>query len=305
MSNDELRHALAVRCGVSTEQVVVGCGGVEIGRLAAGAVLEPGDSVVFGSPSFQEYTILCGINRATPLPVPLDDSTYDLSAISASISTKTRLIIICNPNNPTGTGVPTRQIEAFLHTVPESVLVLIDEAYWEFTCDELGESSISLAPHWENVVVLRTFSKAFGLAGLRVGYGICGSRAVASAMRKIQLPFSVNSIAGTAAMAALRDDDAMLGRVRRIAQMRDALREDLESLGYDIPRSYANFLFIQGTPGLRLGAACEAENVMLRKVGDLGVRMSVGTETENSRAIAIARTVAQGGGVPLGRGSGR
>lgn len=294
MSNDDLRHALALRYGVKTEHVVVGCGGVEIGRLAAATVLDTADTVVFGTPSFQEYTILCGIHGAIPVTVPLDDSSYDLNAISSNVSTRTRLVIICNPNNPTGTGVPTSHIEAFLHTVPDSVLVLIDEAYWEFTCETLGESSVSLVAQWENVVVLRSFSKAFGLAGLRVGYGICGSHGVASAMRKMQLPFSVNSLASVAALAALHNEAAMLGRVREIVRMRDALRDELVALGYVVPPSYTNFLFLQGASGLQFAVACEAENIMLRRVGNLGVRITIGTEAENDRAIEVARDVARG-----------
>ena len=287
MTNDALRQELAGWHGTGVANLVVGCGGVEIGRLAGSVVLAPGKKAVFGVPSFPEYEILTRLCGGAPATVPLTELTYDLDAIAQAIDSDTKLAIICNPNNPTGTGVGYTSMRRFLGAVPSECLVLVDEAYWEYSGGELGDSAITMVDDFPNLVVLRTFSKAFGLAGIRVGYGVA-SEAVARAMRKVQLPFSVNLVAEAAAIAAIRGSAQMEQRAAQVRSERERVRTSLLALGLRIPVSHANFIFIEGDNGLTLARACEANQVTVRLSGSLGSRITIGTVDENEQLLAIA-----------------
>lgn len=292
MSSAELRTALAAKYGVPVTHVVVGAGGVEVARQAATAVVQPGDEVVYAAPSFPDYEIMTRINGGTPVTVPLRDATHDLDAMVAAITERTRMLIVCNPNNPTGTGVPTSAIRTMLASVPSEVLVLIDEAYFEFAGSVLGDSSVSLVQEFDNVVVLRTFSKAYGLAAVRVGYGIA-SPVVASAMRKCQLPFSVNGLAEAAALGALAGEAAILARIDAVIAERERLAGALADLGFEIPASHGNFLWIDGSPGQEIARQCDADGIAVRPLGPLGCRLTVGSPSDNRRVLKACTAAAQ------------
>lgn len=284
MSSADLRGALALKHEVPIGSVVVGAGGVEIARQAAAAVVQAGDEVVYAAPSFPDYEIMTRLNGGIPVPVPLAGSEHDLDAMVEAISTRTRMFIICNPNNPTGTGVPIEEIRRVLPAIPDDVLVLVDEAYFEFTNGELGESAISLLAEFSNVLVLRTFSKAYGLAAVRVGYGFA-SPAVASAMRKCQLPFSVNGVAEAAALGALASETEIFAGIEKLLVERNALREALTQIGFNVAPSHANFLWIDGSQGQEIVRQCEAAQIAIRPLGPLGARITVGIAPDNERVL--------------------
>lgn len=286
MSAEEMRTRIAQRHNLSTTQIVVGTGGVEIGRQAAAITVGVGDEVIFADPSFPEYAILTRLNGGREIRVPLTaDSVHDLTGMAKAVTPRTRLIIVCNPNNPTGTGVATSSIKDFMADVPNDCLVLVDEAYWEFTGDALGGSAVELVSDFENLVVLRTFSKAFGLAGLRIGYGVA-SGDVATAMRKVQIPFSASLPAQVAAMAALDSTADMAERTRQIIVERERIRGELIAAGFAVAPSYANFLWIDGVAGQAVLRRCEEQGVHVRPLGPRGVRLTIGSEAENDRLLA-------------------
>jgi histidinol-phosphate aminotransferase len=297
MSSADLRGALATKFGVTIDQVVVGAGGVEVARQAAAASVRPGGEVVYATPSFPDYEIMTRINGGIPVPVPLRGPAHDLEAMVAVITERTRMLVICNPNNPTGTGLPTDEIRAILPSVPRDVLVLVDEAYFEFTAGELGESAVSLVANHPNVVVLRTFSKAYGLAAVRVGYGFA-SPEVASAMRKCQLPFSVNGLAEVAALAALASEKHMQSGVVDVITERRRVADRLTKLGFDVAPSHGNFLWIDGTPGQEIVRQCEAAKIAVRPLGPLGGRVTIGSPDDNERVLAACAAAASVLGLP-------
>jgi len=302
-TNEALREVLADWHGVEVSNVMVGCGGVEIGRLAGNIVLGRGQKAVFGAPSFPDFEILTRLCGGEPVLVPLRDLTYDLDSVCRAIDHDTRLAIICNPNNPTGTGVDDVSLRHFLEAVPAHCLVLVDEAYWEYTNGALGHSAITQVADFPNLVVLRTFSKAFALAGIRVGYGIA-SGTVIQAMRKVQLPLSVSLVAEAAAIAAVRQRDVMEQRAAEVRAERERVRDRLLALGLRIPVSHGNFLFIPGTTGLNLVEACAANDIAIRRIGDLGSRITIGNTEQNNRVLAIAAsTMTEGGGSNIVSGS--
>lgn len=295
MAAGSLRAALAIRHGVMVEEITVGCGAVEVGRQAALATVAPGSEVLFGWPSFPEYRIVTLILGGRPVPVPLVDHTYDLDAMAERVTPNTSLIFICNPNNPTGTIVPLERIRSFVEDLPRKVLVVVDEAYWEFAESSTGASAVSLIGDFPNLVVLRTFSKAFGLAGLRVGYGV-GSRETVSAMRKVQLPFSVNELAERAALAALAHMAGVQQRVGQICEARASLVSQLRGIGFELPDSYGNFVWVPESPGVDLVTKCEEVGVIGRRWSEEGGRFTVGTEAENERLVSVARSMRLGSG---------
>lgn len=292
MSSADLRLRLATKYGVDISNVVVGAGGVEIERQAAAAVIRPGDEVVYAHPSFPDYEILTRINSGTPVPVPLRDHTHDLEAMIAAVTDRTRMLIICNPNNPTGTGVSTNEIRKLLERVPSEVLVLVDEAYFEFAGTALGPSTVELVSEFDNLVVLRTFSKAYGLAAVRVGYGLTSQR-LASAMRKVQLPFSVNGFAEAAALAVLDNEGKLLERIAAMRTARAELRATLIDLGFEVPESHGNFVYIPGEPGCEIFRQCEARGISARTLGPGGVRITIGSPSDQERVIEAAAAAAQ------------
>jgi histidinol-phosphate aminotransferase len=216
---------------------------------------------------------------------------HDLDAMAERITGKTRLVFVCNPNNPTGTAVRREELVRFLKAVPRDVTVALDEAYREFVSDPDVPDGLSLLDEFENVIVLRTFSKAYGLAGLRVGYAIAADPALTAALRQTQVPFAVTSIAQAAALASLEPvaEKELLDRVARIVDERERVQAGLLELGYEVPPSQANFVWLPlGEATTQWAAGCEERKVIVRAFAGSGVRVTISSPEENDRFLAAA-----------------
>jgi histidinol-phosphate aminotransferase len=212
--------------------------------------------------------------------------------MAAAITPATKLVFLCSPNNPTGTAVRRPELERFLDTVPPDVLVVLDEAYREFVTDPAVPDGIELARGRDNVAVLRTFSKAYGLAGLRVGYCVAPPR-VAEAVRKVFVPFSVNALAQVAALASLDAHDELMARCRQVVAERERVRSELLASGYEVPDSQANFVWLPlGERTDRFNEHCLEHKVVVRAFLGDGARVTIGTPEENDAFLAAARTFA-------------
>jgi histidinol-phosphate aminotransferase len=282
-----LYDALAAKFGLSTDHFAAGTGSVAVLFALLTAHLEPGDEIVYAWRSFDAYPIAADLTGATTVRVPLrDDATHDLDAMAAAVSERTKVVLVCTPNNPTGPVVTAAQLETFLAAVPSDVLVVVDEAYVEFVRDpEAARGLDALAEH-ANVVVLRTFSKAYGLAGLRVGYAIARPE-IATAIRKATPPFAVTDLSQAAAVASLESQDELDARVEAIVQERVAMVEALEAQGWDVPRTEANFVWLPlGDEALDFAAACDP--ISVRPFAGEGVRISIGAPDVNATFLASA-----------------
>jgi histidinol-phosphate aminotransferase len=287
----ELTERLADKYGVPAAQVRVGCGSVSLCTQLVQAVADADEEVVYAWRSFEAYPIIAAVSGASSVQVPLDNHVHDLDAMAERITGKTRLVFVCNPNNPTGTAVDAAALVRFLRAVPPDVVVALDEAYREFITDPDVPDGLSLLAEFPNLVVLRTFSKAYGLAGLRVGYAIAGDPAVATALGQTQVPFAITSVAQAAALASLEPEAEaqLLARVRDIAAERDRLRAALVDLGYPVPPSQANFVWLPlGEQTTQFAAGCEERKVIVRPFAGDGVRVTTGTPEENERFLAAA-----------------
>ncbi len=290
-----LRRALSDRYGLAPERIALGNGSCDILLAAGEALLEPGAEVVYAWPAFSVYPHLAAASGARGIQVPLDaDDRHDLDAMATEVTVATRLVLICNPNNPTSTAVGLDAVESFMQRVPSHVCVILDEAYCEFALS-LGDTyaSIDLLRRHPNLVLLRTFSKVYGLAGLRVGYALCGSPDFRVAVDQVRQPFYLNSAAQAAAVEALRHQDEVERRVTYTIAARLELEEGVRALGLWTAESDANFIWL-GLPteideawvlsGLR------ERGVLVRAGGSLGrpgaLRVTVGTESENARFLA-------------------
>jgi histidinol-phosphate aminotransferase len=296
----ELTAELAAKFGVGTDQVVVGCGSVALCQQLASACAGEGDEVLFGWRSFEAYPIITAITGAAAVRVPLTADTYDLAAMAAAITERTRLIFVCNPNNPTGTAVDGTALATFLDQVPGDVVVVLDEAYREFVTDSAVIDGTTLLTRYPNVIVLRTFSKAYGLAGLRVGYGIAADPAVTDALRQTQVAFAVSQIAQEAALASLEieAENELKTRVAEITAERDRVAAELRGLGYAVPASQANFVWLGngaaetgGIDAHSFALACEQRGLIVRAFADSGVRVTISTPSENDRFLEAAGTL--------------
>ncbi|HEY3750052.1 MAG TPA: histidinol-phosphate transaminase [Pseudonocardiaceae bacterium] len=287
---------LAERFGVREAELAVGCGSVTLCQQLVQATCTDADEVVFPWRSFEAYPIITQVVGATGVRVPLTaDHRLDVDALLAAITPKTRLVFVCTPNNPTGTALSGAELRRIIEAVPADVLVVIDEAYREFVDDPDVPDGIAVATEaWargqHNVAVLRTFSKAYGLAGLRVGYCVA-PEAVAGALRKVFVPFGVSSIAQAAAIASLDAEDELLARCKQVVVERGRVRAELLSLGYDVPPSQANFVWLPlGDRTTDFNEHCMDHKVIVRAfVGD-GARVTVGEPAENDAFLEAART---------------
>jgi histidinol-phosphate aminotransferase len=221
--------------------------------------------------------------------VPLRDERHDLPAMADAITPRTRAVFVCNPNNPTGTVVHSAELEEFLARVPPDCLVVLDEAYAEYVRDPAVPNGIEIYRDRPNVAVLRTFSKAYGLAGLRVGY-LIGQEPVAAAARTTMLPFTVNALAQTAAIASLAAEDELMERVDLAVKERARVRDELLAQGWTVPPTEANFVWIRLGPDTQdFAAVCAEAGISIRPFGDEGARISVGTPEANDAFLAVAR----------------
>jgi histidinol-phosphate aminotransferase len=282
-----LRERLAETTGVAVEQVVLGAGSVALCQQAVLAVTEPGEEVMWSQPSFEAYAVIARQAGARVVAPPLRDRRYALDEMAAAVSAQTRAIFVCNPNNPTGTIVDAAELAAFLARVPQDILIILDEAYHEFVRDERAPDGLDVIRAHPNVLVLRTFSKAYGLAGLRVGYGI-GAPKVVGALRRMRQLFGVSSVALAAARAALDAQTEVRAVVDAVVSERTRVSAVLATdLGLDVPASEANFVWIDvGERALDVAAACERRGVVLRPFARLGVRATIGTTHENDMMLA-------------------
>lgn len=296
-----LTVAIAEHHGVPAGQVRVGCGSVSLCTQLVQAVADPDDEVVYAWRSFEAYPIIAAVSGASAVQVPLRDYAHDLDAMAEHITGKTRLLFVCNPNNPTATTVDGDALRRFLRAVPADVVVALDEAYREFVTDPAVPDGLTLLQDHPNVVVLRTFSKAHGLAGLRVGYAVAGDPAVAAAIGQTQVPFSISSVAQAAAIASL-EPPAQVQLRQRVAEVvaeRVRVRDTLRAQGYDVPPTQANFVWVPlGEATQSWAAACEERGVIVRGFAGSGARVTVSTPAENERFLQAAAALAGDRQVP-------
>jgi histidinol-phosphate aminotransferase len=294
MSSTRLVAAIADHHDVAAEQVAVGAGSVEVvGQLAA-AVVDAGDEVVYGWRAFEAYPIIATVAGGMSVTVPLRDHAHDVDAMAAAITDRTRLVLLCNPNNPTGTAVDAAALKRLVDGAPSDVLVVIDEAYHQYADPAQVPDALTEYAGRDNVVVTRTFSKAFALAGLRVGYCI-GPADVVAAVRKTQVPFSVSGLAQECAIAALGEDKEVRRRAALTVAERDRVSSELTALGYDVPASQANFVWLPiGEQAAGFGEHCAADGVLVRVFPGEGSRVTIGLPEENDRFCQLAAAWAAG-----------
>jgi histidinol-phosphate aminotransferase len=285
-----LTEKLAEKHLLDVERVAVGCGSVQLVQELVQIACDAGEEVVYGWRSFEAYPVVTAIAGATSVEVPLRDHHLDLEAIAGAVTDRTRLVLLCSPNNPTGTSLAQDDVKSFLEAVPDHVLVVVDEGYAEFVDDPLVVDGTRLLSTYPNLVVLRTFSKAYGLAGLRVGYALCGDPAVAAALRQVHLPFSVSIAAQAAALASLEVQDQLLAQVGEVVARREPLRQALLDIGWDVPPTQGNFVWLPtGDDTDRVSQVFDEHDVLVRGFPGDGIRITVGTDRDNERVVAAAR----------------
>jgi histidinol-phosphate aminotransferase len=284
----ELVRRIAARYGVPEDGVVVGCGSVGVIQMLLESISEPGTDVVYAWRSFEVYPLLVSLAGMTSVRVPLVDYAHDLPAMARAVTDRTRLVFLCSPNNPSGTVLDQACLEDFLDRVPRDCLVVLDEAYREYVTDKRAPDGLDLLSRFPNLAVLRTFSKAYGLAGLRVGF-MAAHPTVAAYVRRTYLPFTVNHVAQAAAIASLDAEHELLDRVRVTVAERTRVRDELCALGWAVPPSQANFVWVDaGKETGALQAACAGRGVNVRAFPDEGLRISIGSREDNDAFLAAA-----------------
>jgi histidinol-phosphate aminotransferase len=280
-SNSLLRRRLSERYGVPQSRIAIGNGSCDILLAAGEALLEPGAELIYAWPSFSVYPHLSAASGARAVTVPLDGAErHDLPAMLREITVATRIVIVCNPNNPTSTALPLAQIAAFLDEVPPHVCAIVDEAYCEFNLLEDPDASIELLERHPNLMLLRTFSKVHGLCGLRVGFALCGSEALPRALDQVRQPFFCNALAQAAAVEALSHQDAVIDRVARNVAERTSVDERLRALGLDPAESQANFCWFH------LGEGRD-EQAVIQGLADRGILVRAGTALGGEGALRV------------------
>jgi histidinol-phosphate aminotransferase len=284
-----LVKAIAERFGVPTEHVATGTGSVGVLQQIVQAVAGEGDEVVYAWRSFEAYPIVVQVCGATSVQVPLAaGERHDLDAMADAVSDRTRLVLVCSPNNPTGTAVHREELDRFLARVPDDVVVVLDEAYCEFVRDPAVPDALELYRAHANVVVLRTFSKAYGLAGLRVGYAIA-REPIAEALRKTAVPFGVSGIAQVAAVASLQAEKELLERVDALVAERTRVLTELAGQGWEVPAAEGNFVWLRlGERTVDFATACEGVGVVVRPFPGEGVRVTVAEPEANALFLGVA-----------------
>lgn len=298
-----LKRALARKLGVSPDAIVFGNGSNELIELAVRTFLRPGDEAIMADQAFVIYRLVVQAQGGRARVVPLRHYTHHLEAIADAITPATRMVFLANPNNPTGTIFFRDEWEEFLARVPEDVIIVMDEAYFEYVDDPRYPDSLSSHTPTRALLTLRTFSKIYGLAGLRIGYGIAPPVLV-DLMDRVRAPFNVNSLAQAAAVAALEDEEHVK-RTREVnRQGMEFLRREFERLGLEYVPSWANFILVRVGNGARVYEALLRRGVIVRPMGVYGfpehLRISIGTPEENERCIAALKQVLHGGGTRAG-----
>jgi histidinol-phosphate aminotransferase len=283
----ELRQKLAAKWGLQPEQFVIGNGSNEIIELLGHVFVGPGDEVVMGAPAFVVYKLVTLLFGARAVEVPLVNWRHDLNKIAAAITPRTKLVYVCTPNNPTGTANTEAELVAFVRGLPEHVIAVVDEAYAEFV--ERAPDPRPLIAEGRKLVCLRTFSKIYGLASLRIGYGYAGAE-VCGLLNRVRQPFNVNAIAQAAALAALDDREFAEKTARENRAGLAQLERGCKELGLEFVPSVANFMMVKVGDGLKVFDALQRKGVIVRPVASYGlpawVRVTVGTHEQNERLLA-------------------
>lgn len=284
-----LYAALSERLGVPTARLAAGTGSVAVLYHLLQAFCETGDEVVYAWRSFEAYPIAVAVTGATSVQVPLGPGArHDLEAMAAAITDRTKVVIVCTPNNPTGPAVTRAELDAFLEKVPPRVVVVVDEAYREFVRSEDPVDAVERYGDRPNVVVMRTFAKAYGLAGFRVGYAVA-PEPIAAAVRACALPFGVSSIAQAAAIASLEREAELLERVEGIVAERTRVIEALRGQGWDVPAAEGNFVWLAlGDRTGEFATAAEEAGIMVRPFAGEGARVSIGEPAGNDVFLEVA-----------------
>ncbi len=284
-----LYGALSEKLGVPTTHLAAGTGSVAVLYHLLQAFCETGDEVIYAWRSFEAYPIAVSVTGATSVQIPLAaDATHDLDAMAAAITDRTKVVIVCTPNNPTGPAVGKADLEAFLAKVPPHVIVVIDEAYREFVRIDDPVDAVDLYRDRPNVVAMRTFAKAYGLAGFRVGY-VVAPEPIAAAVRACALPFGVSSIAQAAAVASLERESALMERVEGIVAERTRVRDALVDQGWEVPDAQGNFVWLPlGDRATEFAAAAEEVGIMVRPFAGNGARVSIGEPAGNDVFLELA-----------------
>ena len=287
VSTLDLRTAIAVRCGVDADQICVGAGSVDVLANLVSVLVDPGAEVVLPWRSFEAFPSVVERARATAVPVPLTAQlTHDLPAMAAAVTERTHMVMLCSPNNPTGTVLHTDEVVDFLARIPRDVHVVLDEAYTHFNQDTDAVRGLDLLAEHPNVICLHTFSKAYGLAGLRIGFSV-SSREVAHTVRQFSLPFTVTNLAGRAAMASMLAEDELAARVDLTTRERGRVARELDHQGWRVATSQANFIWLDtGGDTARVAEQLHDSAIMTRWWEGEGIRMSLGTPRDNDTMIS-------------------
>jgi histidinol-phosphate aminotransferase len=284
----ELKDRLAKYVNFAPEHISVGSGSVSLCQQLVQITSTVGDEVLFGWRSFEIYPLQVRTAGATPIQVPLRDHTFDLYAMLAAVTDRTRLIFVCNPNNPTSTVVDPDALARFVAAVPSHILIAIDEAYVEYIRDGMAPDSFQLVREHANVVVLRTFSKAYGLAGLRIGYAV-GDPELITALGKVYVPFTATSVSQAAAIASLDAADQLLARTDAVVAERTRVSAALRAAGFTVPPSQANFVWLPLAERTNDFVNSAADNrLLVRPYGQDGVRVTVTVAHENDAFLEFA-----------------
>jgi histidinol-phosphate aminotransferase len=301
IANSEMTHALSGRLGVAGDQLAFGTGSVAVLYHLLQATCEAGDEVVYAWRSFEAYPIAVRLTGASPVLVPLGPgAVHDLDAMRRAVTSATKVLMLCTPNNPTGPALQHQQVIDFIDSVPDHIMIILDEAYLEFVTDPEGLIGLEAMAGRPNVVVLRTFSKAYGLAGFRVGYCVAEAQ-VAAAVRAVSLPFGVSIAAQAAVIASLEAESQLFDRVADLVKARDALAVGLRDLGFEVPDAQGNFVWLPG------GSRTEAYATAFARAGVAvrpyasgadwdGLRITVGEPAANTRVLEVAAMLAEGAG---------
>jgi histidinol-phosphate aminotransferase len=294
MGSGALYDALAARLGVPAGNLAAGTGSVALIYQLLSAFCDPGDEVVYAWRSFEAYPIAVTTAGATSVQVPVTaDGRHDIPAMLAAVTDRTRVLMVCTPNNPTGPAVTRTELDRLLAEVPPHVVVVVDEAYVEFVrMDDAVDGLAVLSAH-PNVVLFRTFSKAYGLAGFRVGYAVAAPE-IAAALRAVSLPFGISGVAQAAALASLAAEPALLERVDALVTERGRVLAGLRGAGWDVPEPQGNFVwFALGERTAEFAAAAEEAGIVVRPFAGEGARVSIGEPEANDRVIRLAAEFAR------------
>ncbi|WP_122819639.1 histidinol-phosphate transaminase [Varibaculum vaginae] len=285
-----LVEKLAARFGLEQNQVVVGPGSIQVLANAITAVAQANNNVIYPWRSFEAYPILVGITGASSRKIPLtEQGSHDLKAILEAVDADTSAVILCSPNNPTGSSLSAEQVREFLKVLPHTVLAVLDEAYFEFDTSPGHVDGTDLLADFPNLLVLRTFSKAYGMAGLRCGYGLTSPQ-VAAAIRKVATPFGLSNVAEACALAALAAEETVRQQVGEITQERERVLNILRDNGWNIPQAGGNFIWFNGQIGAEIQAAMLSQGIQTRGFPE-GLRVTIGSRTENDQFLMVMRDI--------------